>query len=78
MEISPAITLFVIINILVYLSVHVASRFCIRQHRDNGTFPSSQKVLLGSTALEYFHAALSWFIFVRKCGYLNLMGHNGP
>jgi len=28
-------------------------------NRDNGTFPSSQKVLLGSTALEYFHAALT-------------------
>lgn len=59
MEISPAITLFAIINILVYLSVHVAGRFCIRQHRDNGTFPSSQKVLLGGTVLGCVQTAFS-------------------
>uniref|UniRef100_A0A7N5JMV7 Knr4/Smi1-like domain-containing protein n=1 Tax=Ailuropoda melanoleuca TaxID=9646 RepID=A0A7N5JMV7_AILME len=30
---------------------------------NNGIFPSSQKVLLGRTALEYFHAALSQISF---------------
>ena len=56
----------------------MACRFYIRQHKDNGTFPSSQKVMLGSPALEYSHTALSQFISVREWGYLSLMGHKIP
>lgn len=48
-------------------------------NRGDGTFPSSQEVLLGSTALEYFHTSSSdQLIFVRECWYLNFMGHNVP
>ena len=60
----------------------MADGFCIRHYRDDETFLSSQKVLLGSsTTLEYFCITLtqiSSFLLENIEHSHNLMGYNVP